>query len=54
LFANVSRGFHRIFGTTKITVLLAFTAAGYNVERARSFRAIGSIGIVARRKSPAS
>ena len=28
-----------MFGTTKITVLLAFTAAGYNVERVRSFRA---------------
>jgi len=38
-FADVSRGFHRVFGTTKITVLLAFTAAGYNVERVRSFRA---------------
>ncbi|HEY5024052.1 MAG TPA: hypothetical protein VII76_03675 [Acidimicrobiales bacterium] len=38
-FVDVSRGFHRVFGTTKIFVLLAFSAAGYNVERVRSFRA---------------
>jgi hypothetical protein len=38
-FAKMSRGFHRVFGLTKITVLLAFTAAGYNLDRLRSFRA---------------
>lgn len=38
-FADLSRGFVRVFGRTKITVLLGFTIAGYNVDRVRSFRA---------------
>ena len=38
-FADLSRGFVRVFGRTKVTVLLGFTIAGYNVDRVRSFRA---------------
>jgi hypothetical protein len=38
-FADLSRGFFRVFGQTKITVLLGFTIAGYNLDRIRSFRA---------------
>ncbi len=37
-FVDVGRGFQRAFGVTKITVLLAFSVAGYNVDRVRSFR----------------
>ena len=29
----------RVFGQTKMTVLLGFTIAGYNLDRIRSFRA---------------
>jgi hypothetical protein len=35
----VRRGFFRVFGLTKITVMLAFTVAGFNLDRLRSFRA---------------
>lgn len=38
-FADLSRGFVRVFGKTKMTVLLGFTVAGYNLDRIRSFRA---------------
>ena len=38
-FADLSRGFFRVFGRTKITVLLGFTLAAYNLDRVRSFRA---------------
>jgi len=38
-FADLSRGFLRVFGKTKMTVLLGFTIAGYNLDRIRSFRA---------------
>ena len=38
-FADLSRGFVRVFGRTKVTVLLGFTIAGYNIDRVRSFRA---------------
>ena len=38
-FADLSRGFFRVFGQTKMTVLLGFTMAGYNLDRIRSFRA---------------
>ena len=37
-FADLSRGFIRVFGKTKMTVLLGFTIAGYNLDRIRSFR----------------
>ena len=38
-FADLSRGFVRVFGVTKITFFLGFTVAGYNLDRIRSFRA---------------
>jgi len=38
-FADLSRGFFRVFGQTKMTILLGFTIAGYNLDRIRSFRA---------------
>ena len=38
-FADLSRGFFRVFGRTKISVLLGFTLAAYNLDRIRSFRA---------------
>jgi hypothetical protein len=38
-FTDISRGFFRVFGRTKITVLLGFTVAAYNLDRLRSFRA---------------
>ena len=38
-FADLSRGFFRVFGRTKITVLLGFTVAAFNLDRVRSFRA---------------
>jgi hypothetical protein len=38
-FADLARGFFRVFGRTKISVLLGFTVAAYNLDRVRSFRA---------------
>jgi hypothetical protein len=38
-FADLSRGFFRVFGQTKVSVLLGFTLAAYNLDRIRSFRA---------------
>jgi hypothetical protein len=38
-YADLSRGFFRVFGRTKILVLLGFTVAAYNLDRVRSFRA---------------
>ncbi|MHB8465724.1 MAG: hypothetical protein ACYDH6_23705 [Acidimicrobiales bacterium] len=38
-FADLSRGFFRVLGQTKMTVLLGFTIAGYNLDRIRSYRA---------------
>ena len=38
-FADLSRGFFRVFGQTKMTMLLGFTIAGYNLDRIRSYRA---------------
>jgi hypothetical protein len=32
-FADLSRGFFRVFGRTKISVLLGFTIAAYNLDR---------------------
>ena len=34
-FADLSRGFFRVFGQTKMTILLGFTVAGYNLDRIR-------------------
>jgi hypothetical protein len=38
-FADLSRGFFRVFGRTKMTILLGFTITGYNLDRIRSSRA---------------
>jgi hypothetical protein len=38
-FVNVSRGFFRVFGLTKMTALLGFTVAAVNVDRIRSHEA---------------
>src|SRR2546421_4307216 len=38
-FADLSRGFFRVMGLVKPTVLLGFTLAAYNLDRVRSFRA---------------
>jgi hypothetical protein len=38
-FADLSRGFFRVFGQTKMSILLGFTVAGYNLDRIRSYRA---------------
>ena len=38
-FADLSREFFRVFGQTKMTILLGFTVAGYNLDRIRSYRA---------------
>jgi hypothetical protein len=38
-FVNVQRGFLRVFGLLKQTVLIGFTLAGVNLDRVRSYRA---------------
>jgi len=38
-FVDVQQTFFRVFRLTKLTVLLAFTIAGYNVECIHSFNA---------------
>ena len=38
-FADLSRGFFRVTGLVKTTVLLGFTLAAYNLDRVRSFKA---------------
>lgn len=38
-FTRLARGFFRVFGLVKITVLLGFTIAAYSLDRVRSFRA---------------
>jgi hypothetical protein len=38
-FVNIQHKFFRVFGLAKMTVLLAFTLAGYNLEAIRSFLA---------------
>ena len=38
-FVDLSRGFFRVFGQVKMTVLLGFTVAAFNLDRIRSFRA---------------
>jgi hypothetical protein len=39
VFADLGRGFMRVMGVTKMTVMLGFTLAAYNLDRIRSFRA---------------
>jgi hypothetical protein len=36
-FVNIERKFFRVLGLVKTSILLAFTVAGYNVDRIRSF-----------------
>ena len=38
-FVDMSRGFFRVFGVTKVNVMLSFAVAGFNWDRIRSFRA---------------
>ena len=38
-FVDLARGFFRVFGQVKMTVLLGFTLAAFNLDRVRSFRA---------------
>ena len=38
-FVDCARGFFRVFGRVKISVLMGFTIAAYNLDRIRSFRA---------------
>jgi len=38
-FAHIGRKFFRVFGLAKITVLVAFTVAAFNLQRVRSFLA---------------
>jgi len=38
-FTDLARGFVRVMGVTKMTVMLGFTLAAYNLDRVRSFRA---------------
>lgn len=42
-FADLTRGFFRVVGTTKMTVMMGFTLAGFNLDRIRSFRAKHSL-----------
>jgi hypothetical protein len=48
---DISRGFFRVFGLTKITLLLAFTIVGYNLDRIRSF--LAKTASLATRATPA-
>jgi len=42
-FADLGRGFIRVMGVTKMTVMVGFTLAAYNLDRIRSFRAKHSL-----------
>ncbi len=39
IFTDRGRGFLRVMGVTKMTLLLGFTLAAFNLDRIRSFRA---------------
>jgi hypothetical protein len=39
VFTDLGRGFMRVMGATKMTVMLGFTLAAYNLDGIRSFRA---------------
>ena len=43
-FVDLNRGFFRVFGRVKTSVLLGFTLAAFNLERIRSFRAKHCLG----------
>ena len=36
-FVDLARGFFRVFGRVKMTVLLGFTVAAFNIDQVRSF-----------------
>jgi len=38
-FTDLGRGFMRVMGVAKMTVMLGFTLAAFNLDRIRSFRA---------------
>jgi hypothetical protein len=38
-FVNIGHKFFRVFGLTKLTLMLAFTVIGYNLDAIRSFLA---------------
>ena len=38
-FTDLGRGFMRVMGVTKMTVMLGFTLAAFNLDRIRSYRA---------------
>jgi hypothetical protein len=38
-FVDLARGFFRVFGQVKMTVLLSFTVTAFNLDRIRSFGA---------------
>jgi hypothetical protein len=39
VFTDLGRGFMRVMGVTKMTVMLGFTLASFNLDRVRRFRA---------------
>jgi hypothetical protein len=39
VFTDLGRGFMRVMGVTKMTVMLGFTVAAFNLDRIRSYRA---------------
>ena len=46
-FVNIQHKFFRVFGLTKMTLMLAFTVVGYNLDAIRSFRARKAVEKVA-------
>ena len=44
-FVDLTRGFFRVFGRVKVSVLLGFTLAAFNLDRIRSFRAKHALGV---------
>lgn len=51
-FADLTRGFMRVMGQTKMTILLGFTIAGFNLDRIRSYRAKKRAAEQAARQQP--
>jgi len=46
-FVDIGRKFFRVFGLAKLTVLLSFTVASFNLDRVRSFVAKHTKGAAA-------
>ena len=51
-FVNIQHKFFRVFGLTKLKLLLAFTVVGYNLEAIRSFLAKKAAKAVTAAKNP--